>query len=62
MWPKFIATRSKLVEDMVIVHMNILKPEVDVIDVKYTLADKFAKFGGNFGIFAQITGCSFFSY
>ena len=55
----FIKTRSKMVNDMIIVHLTVLKPEVDIIDVKYTTADQFAKFGGNFGIFAQITGCSF---
>ena len=56
---KYNKIRSNMVNDMVIVHLKILKPKLDVIDVKYTLVDKFAKFGGNFGIFAQITGCSF---
>ena len=34
-------------------------PSVEITDVKYTVFDKFANFGGNFGIFAEITGCSF---
>ena len=45
--------------DLVIIHWRILEPEVKVIDAKYSLFDKFANFGGNFGIFAEITGCSF---
>ena len=58
-WTKFIHARSQMVEDMVIVHLTVLKPEINVIDVKYTLIDKLANFGGNYGIFAEITGCSF---
>ena len=38
---------------------RVLKPEIKVIDAKYSTLDKFANFGGNFGIFAEITGCSF---
>ena len=32
--------------------------EISLIDVKYTTMDRFASFGGNYGIFAEITGCS----
>ena len=46
-------------EDLIIVHLRILKPHIKVIDAKYSIMDKFANFGGNFGIFAEITGCSF---
>ena len=52
-------SRVKMLRDMVIVHLRILKPDVQLIDAKYTVLDKFANFGGNFGIFAEITGCSF---
>ena len=48
-----------MAKDLVIVHWRILEPEIKVIDAKYTINDKFANFGGNFGIFAEITGCSF---
>ena len=48
-------SRVKMLRDMVIVHLRILKPDVQLIDAKYTVLDKFA----NFGIFAEITGCSF---
>ena len=56
--PDFITTRSEMANDMVIVHLTFLKPEVDVIDVRYSWLDKFANIGGNYGIFAEITGCS----
>ena len=46
-------------KDLIILHIRILKPEIKVIDAKYSTLDKFANFGGNFGIFAEITGCSF---
>ena len=52
-------TGLKKSEDLIIVHLRILKPEIKVIDAKYSTMDKFANFGGNFGIFAEITGCSF---
>ena len=39
-YPDFLKSRSKMVEDMVIVHLTVLKPEINVIDVKYTLIDK----------------------
>ena len=49
---------NHMIEDMVVVHLRILKPEVQVIDAKYTTLDKFANIGGNFGIFAELTGGS----
>ena len=55
----FNASRIEMLKDMVVVHLKILKPKVQVIDAKYSMLDKFASFGGKFGIFAQITGCSF---
>ena len=44
---------------MIIVHLRFLPPEIDYVDVTYSIWDKFANFGGNFGIFAEITGASF---
>ena len=55
----FNMSRVWMMEDMVIVHLRILKPDIQLIDAKYSIDDKFANFGGNFGIFAEITGCSF---
>ena len=46
-------------KEAIIVEIIFLKPEMKIIDVKYSIFDKFANFGGNFGIFAEITGCSF---
>ena len=45
--------------DMIIVHLNFRQPEIDKINAKYTWLDNFAQFGGNFGIFAELTGCTF---
>ena len=42
--------------------MKFMAPEVDLVDVKYTLMDKMAAFGGNFGIFAEITGLSLLGF
>lgn len=47
-----------LYDDAIIVDLNFFLPEVDYVDVKYTMLDKIANFGGKFGIFAQLTGCS----
>lgn len=43
---------------LIVVHLRIAKPEIDIVDVTYSVWDKFANFGGNFGIFAEITGAS----
>ena len=51
--------RFRMARDTVVVHYKIKKPDIQVIDAKYSILDKFANFGGNFGIFAEITGCSF---
>ena len=55
----FNESRLKMLKKIVIIHLRILKPNVQLIDAKYSISDKFANFGGNFGIFAEITGCSF---
>ena len=50
--------RKKTYDTFIIINLRFMKPEIDWIDTKYTLMDKFANFGGKFGIFAQLTGCS----
>ena len=45
-------------ENLIIIHLRFLNPEIDWIDTKYSLSDKFANFGGKFGIFAHLTGAS----
>ena len=45
--------------DLIIIHLRFLDPEIDLVSLRYSVLDKFASFGGNFGIFAEITGCSF---
>ena len=50
--------RAKIYQNAIIVHLEFTKPEVEFVDVKYTLMDKISNFGGKFGIFAQLTGWS----
>ena len=45
--------------DLIIIHLRFLQPEIDLVSLRYSIMDKIANFGGNFGIFAEITGCSF---
>ena len=54
----FINTRLDMLNDMIIVHLSIMEPNIDIVDAKYKLFDKLAMLGGHFGIFAEITGCS----
>ena len=51
---------NNLVENSIMIHLKFMKPEIDFIDVKYSLIDKVATFGGNFGIFEMVTGWSLF--
>ena len=55
----FKKLRRDLQKHLIIVHLKFGQPKMYLNDAKYTLLDKFANFGGNFGIFAEITGCSF---
>ena len=59
LYGSFNKSRLQMLDHMVIVHLRILNPNIQRIDAKYSISDKFANFGGNFGIFAEITGCSF---
>ena len=51
--------RLDLQRHMMIIHLKFVQPQMDIVDTRYSLMDKIANFGGNFGIFAEITGCSF---
>ena len=55
----FDQAHVKQANDLVIVHYRILEPEIKVVDAKFSFQDKIANFGGKFGVFAQVTGCSF---
>ena len=50
--------RAKIYKNATIVHLKFMKPELELVDVKYTFMDKISNFGGKFGIFAQLTGWS----
>ena len=58
-WANVGHKHLQMYRDMIVVHLRFLPPRMNRIDVKYTVMDKFASFGGKFGIFAQLTGCSF---
>ena len=49
----------KIIQNFVIVHLRYKTPDIQMIDLKYSTMDHLASFGGNFGIFAEVTGCSF---
>ena len=51
--------RAKMYENMIIIRLKFMPPkDLYLIDVKYTIMDRIASFGGKFGIFTQLTGCS----
>ena len=58
---KGLAIEEDVYSDLIIIHLRFLEPIINSIDSRYTPMDKFAMFGGNFGIFAEMTGCSFFA-
>ena len=43
---------------MILINLRYLRPRTTSKSVKYTFLDKISNFGGKFGIFAQLTGCS----
>ena len=55
---KYQTKRFEMYKDLIIIHLRFMQPQFNQIDVKQTTMDKFANFGGNFGIFAEITGWS----
>ena len=57
--PLNLGVKTPLSRTMIIVHFRYIEPEMDYVDLTYTVWDKFANLGGNFGIFAEITGISF---
>ena len=50
--------KPSIYQDMVIVHLKFFQPDIDIVTPKYSLMDKIANFGGNFGLFESITGGS----
>ena len=45
--------------DFIIIHLRFLQPHIDIISPKYTVSDLIANFGGQFGLFEQVSGASF---
>lgn len=52
-------SRNQFHDTLIRVHLRFLEPKLEIADASYSTWDKFANFGGNFGIFAEITGISF---
>ena len=46
-------------EELIIVHLQFKKPEINIISPKYSFFDMIGNFGGQFGLFEQVTGASF---
>ena len=50
---------KEMYKNLIIIRLKFMPPkDMSYIDVKYTLMDRVASFGGKFGIFAQLTGWS----
>ena len=44
---------------MIVIHLRFLNPEIHEITLRYTVGDMIGNFGGQFGLFEQITGATF---
>ena len=57
----FDSNYNKVLEkfsNIAVIRLRFLQPKFDVLDARYTAADRFANFGGLYGIYEEITGCS----
>ena len=50
---------DKYYQDLIVVHLRFKKPDVIFVSPKYSLFDMIGNFGGQLGLFEQITGASF---
>ena len=48
--------------DLIMVQIRFRTPKIISKDTKYALIDKLAALGGNYGIFAELTGCSLLGF
>ena len=46
-------------EELIVVHLQFKQPEINIISPKYSFFDMIGNFGGQFGLFEQVTGASF---
>ena len=56
----FFKTAQAILDNMIIVRLHYKSSEVEMtkLEVRTTTTDKIANFGGTFGIWAELTGCS----
>ena len=45
--------------ELIVVHLQFMQPEINTISPKYTIFDMIGNFGGQFGLFEQVTGATF---
>ena len=62
-WPinsSLFKKAQSLMDNMIIVRLQYKSSEVEMtkLEVRTTTTDKIANFGGTFGIWAELTGCS----
>ena len=53
-----------LVKSIIVIKLKYKSPEIEttVLNARTTLTDKIANFGGTFGIWAELTGCSLLGF
>ena len=56
---KYFTKRAKMYKAFIIVHLRFMKPEINWIDTKYTVMDKFANFGGK-SLFISVVLTSYY--
>ena len=56
----FFKMAQVILDNMIIVRLHYKSSEVEMtkLEVRTTTTDKIANFGGTFGIWAELTGCS----
>ena len=45
--------------EWIVVHLEFKEPEIQIMSLKYSFFDMVGNFGGQFGLFEQVTGASF---
>ena len=56
----YVKVAMNLMENIIIVRLQYESSEIEMkkLEVRTTVTDKIANFGGTFGIWAELTGCS----
>ena len=57
--PDVVRNLINIYESLIFVHLRYMEPKINEITPKYTVGDMIGNFGGQFGLFEQVTGASF---